>query len=144
MTHSTPAPASARRKLFLSPAIRRYQLRFGVLMGIYGVLLTGFIWLFTTNPPDGPIRYALALAPALPIVGIVVALGFYFREEQDEFLRAFLAASMLWAMGATLALTTVWGFLESVGAPHLPAYWVFPVFGVAMAVIQPFLWWRYR
>ena len=141
MTDTAP---HARRKFFPSPAIRRYQLRFGVPMGVYGVLLTGFIWLFTTNPPDGPIKYGLAVLPALPIVGIVVALGFYFREEQDEFLRVFLAASMMWAMGATLALTTVWGFLESVGAPHLAAYWVFPLFGVSMALAQPFLWLRYR
>jgi hypothetical protein len=144
MTHTTPTPASGRRKFFPSPAVRRYQLRFGVLMGIYGVLLTGFIWLFTTNPPDGPIRYALAVLPALPIVGVVVALGFYFRDERDEFLRAFLVTAMMWAMGATLAITTVWGFLETVGAPHLNPYWVFPIFGVSMAFAQPFLWWRYR
>ena len=35
---------------------------------------------------------------------------------------------------------TLWGFLEAIaGAPHLRAYWVFPVYCLAMAVALPFV-----
>jgi hypothetical protein len=61
-----------------------------------------------------------------------VAKAFYLVEEADEFRRAIYVQSMLWGLGFVLALTTLWGFLELLaGAPHIAAWWVFPIYAVA-------------
>ena len=59
----------------------------------------------------GLLVYVLAVLPALPILAIMVAYGLYLADEKDEFLRRFRLESMLWGIGPTLAVTTVWGSL---------------------------------
>jgi hypothetical protein len=52
---------------------------------------------------------------------------------------------MLWGVGLTLAIMTVWGFLEIyAAAPKLPSFWAFPIFCFGMGVAQPFIKRRYR
>jgi hypothetical protein len=52
---------------------------------------------------------------------------------------------MLWGIGITLALATVWGFLENADlVPHLSSFLMFPLFCGAMGLAQPFIWRRYR
>jgi hypothetical protein len=48
---------------------------------------------------------------------------------------------MLWGTGATLAATTVWGFLENfVHVPHLQLFLVFPLYcffwGISSSLVQ--------
>jgi hypothetical protein len=73
--------------------------------------------------PSAP-GYALAVLPALPIIAIFVLVGRYLIEEQDEYLRMRMVRQILWATGLTLAATTLWGFLEDAGLPHVPMFYV--------------------
>jgi uncharacterized membrane protein len=128
-----------------SPAMKRYHARFWPTMIAYVVLLFAAVWLFKHHPPAGVAKYLLAVAPALPILAVIVILGRYLVEEQDEFRRSMVVQSMLWGLAFVLAVTTVWGFLESMaGAAHIPLYWVFPIYCAGMGIAQPFLYWRYR
>jgi len=128
-----------------SPAMRRYQALFWPLMVVYGVVLYAVIKRFQTAPPTGAMRYLAAVAPALPLLGVIYAIGRYIIEETDEFARLKLVLSILGGLGVTLAVTTVWGFLEVfAGVPHLTLYWVFPIFCIGMGLSQPLVWWRYR
>jgi hypothetical protein len=68
--------------------------------------------------------YALAVLPALPIIAIFALVGRYLLEEQDEYLRMRMVRQILWTTGLTLAATTLWGFLEDAGLPHLPMFYV--------------------
>jgi hypothetical protein len=43
----------------------------------------------------------------------VLLTGRYMREEKDDFQSAVLVQSLLGGIGATLVVTTVWGFLEN-------------------------------
>ena len=128
-----------------SPAMRRYMRRFWPLMGGYVVLAllaTRFL-----SAPDllGGWRYGLAVLPALPLVGVIVAMGVYLVEETDEFLRSRMVEALLWALGAILVASTVWGFLEALaGAPQLPLQWLFPLFCAVMGVAELIGRWRYR
>lgn len=127
-----------------SSALRRYYLRFAVSMALYALLLVGAV-LLVGRTPAGPLRYLLALAPAAPILGMIASLGRYLVEEADEFRRMLLAQSMLWGIGLSLSVATVWGFLETLaGAPRLPLYLMFPIFCAGMGLSQPFLFRRYR
>jgi hypothetical protein len=126
-------------------AMKRYQLRYWSLMTVYAVLLIGVIQLFSHAPPSGSLKYALAVAPALPILGVIAVFGRYLVEEADEFRRMMVVHSVLWGLAFVLAVTTVWGFLEVLAAaPHVALYWVFPIYCVGMGLSQPFLYWRYR
>jgi len=129
----------------VNAAVRRYYLRFAIAMGVYVFALVGAIAALRFVPPGGALRFPLALAPAIPLVGVIVALGRYLVEEDDEFRRTLLVQSMLWALGGTLVVTTVWGFLQEwASVPRLPLYLVFPIFCIGMAIAQPFLFRRYR
>ena len=128
-----------------TPAFRRYQRRVIVSSVVYACALLGAVWLFKHDPPQGVLSYGLALAPALPLVGVIVSMGLFLKEEDDEFKRALMVEQILWATGAMLAILTVWGFLESFGlVQHVGAYWGavlwFAMFGLARGIVG----WRYR
>ena len=129
----------------MSPAGRRYARRMIPLMVLYVVFLCASLWVIRTLSPTGPVLWLMGLAPALPVVGCIVAMGRYLVEETDEFPRAVLAEAMLWGIGAVLTLTTVWGFMENAGVlPHFQTYLAFPLFCGAQGLAQAFIRRRYR
>jgi hypothetical protein len=126
-------------------ARRRYNRRVFWLTGVYGVLVIGLALVLKATDPVQPIRYAMGLVSAVPAVATIVALGLYLAEEPDEFRRRLLVEAVVWAMGAVMLLTTVWGFVELFAdAPHLLLALVFPIFSVAMAIAHHLLRRRYR
>jgi hypothetical protein len=129
-----------------SQAARLYVIRFIPLMVAYVIILFAVDWLFRAgHAPAGPLRYLLAGAPGLPVVGVIWAMGAYVATEPDEFERSLIVQSMLWGLGVTLSVTTVWGFMENfAGAPRLDLYLVFPLFMIAFGVAQPLVRSRYR
>lgn len=128
----------------ISPARRRYQMRFWPLMALYAVLILGVALLIKHAPPPGAWRYVAAAAPALPIIGIIVVFGLYLGEITDEFRRAVIVQSMLWSLGLVLAFSTVWGFLELLAdAPHLQLWWIFPIYSVGQGVAEHLIRRRY-
>jgi hypothetical protein len=126
-------------------SVRRYTYRFLGMMLIYVVFLFLAVWGFKHWHVTGGLAYLLAILPSLPIIGGMVVIGLYLTEEKDEFQRTVLIQSMIWSIGATLSVTTVWGGLENfVHAPHLDLYMVFPLFWFLVGVFTPFLKARYR
>jgi hypothetical protein len=128
----------------MTPPMRRYLARFFPAMLAYVGVLVGSLWVIRNLAPTGPLLWALAIAPALPITrdrdhGAVPDRG------NRRIHPALLVQAMLWGIGVTLAGCTAWGFLENVGlVEHLPLFMVFPVFCAAMALAQPVVRWRYR
>ncbi|NUR45991.1 MAG: hypothetical protein HOP91_07550, partial [Sphingomonas sp.] len=73
----------------------------------------------------GGLQYVVAVLPALPIVGLFIAMGRYLVEEPDEYVRMLRVREMLWAMGFTLSCATIWGFLDNFGlVGHVDGYWI--------------------
>jgi hypothetical protein len=128
-----------------SPANRRYLKRFVVTMGAYVIFLLLASWAFKHHHPVGPVAYGLALLPALAIIGVIISVGLYIAEETDEFQRNVMIEAMIWAVGATLAFTTVWGFLEMfVHIQPLQPFIVFPLFWFVEGIATTLLKLRYR
>jgi hypothetical protein len=74
--------------------------------------------------PDGAGAWLLAALPALPVLGMIWAIFRLIVETDDEYQRFLFVKQILIATALTLAIATVWGFLEDFGmAPHAPAYW---------------------
>lgn len=106
-----------------SPAKRRYQRRVILFSLAYVLALFGVRAFFDNATRTGISAYAAAILPALPIVGIFVALGQYMAGESDEYQRMLLVRQSLVATAFTLTVATIWGFLESFElVPHVPAY----------------------
>lgn len=105
--------------------MRRYTFRIIGFGLIYAVALVATI-LVMQQPwaPSGAAAYGLAVLPALPVLGMIWAIGRLVVETEDEYQRFLFVKQILIATALTLAIATVWGFLEDFGmAPHAPAYW---------------------
>src|SRR5690349_653915 len=94
-------------------AWKRYNWRVIWLSVAYAVLLIGAVYGFKHALVPVGLKYLVAILPALPIIGIFVAIGRYLVEEQDEFVRMLMVRQILWASAFSLSLATVWGFLDS-------------------------------
>jgi hypothetical protein len=125
--------------------VRRYLWRFMPAMGLYVVVLFVSLKLHRTYDIAEPLLWLVAVAPALPLIAAIGAIGLYLREEDDEFQRALAVGSYVLATGLMLATATVWGFLEQFGlAPHVPAWSAFPLLALCLVPSQIIVYWRYR
>jgi hypothetical protein len=125
----------SRRRGCATAAGMAYNRRMLPLAAGYVVVLLGAILLHERLHVSGPALYVIAVLPALPLVGIVWALGRFLIEETDEYQRALAVRKMLVATGFLLVVATIWGFLEEFGlVAHLPAYWCFIVWCLGLGV----------
>ncbi len=128
-----------------SPAVRRLTNRvlgtmvLNILFAVIAALGIRFGHL------RGVPAYLVAVLPALPIIGAIVAFGVFLEEEKDEFQRNLLVQALLGGIGGTLAATTVWGNLEAfVHVPHLQSIWIYPIFWLFVGLSTPVVLLRYR
>ena len=99
--------------MYRSPALKRYVVRLIVLVTIYLATLIGAVMAFKADAVSGPIAYALAILPAVPIIGVFWAVMRFLVEEPDEFMRLLLVRQCLFATGFCLTIMTVWEFLQN-------------------------------
>lgn len=106
-----------------STAWKRYNLRMIWLSLAYAAALLGAVYGFKHQLFAGPVSWVVAIAPALPIIGVFAAMGRYLVEEPDEYVRMLTVRQTLWASGFALSVATIWGFLESFElVEHVDAY----------------------
>lgn len=128
-----------------NPAQKRYRARFGAAIAAYVVVIIGVSLAFRYLHPTGALGYALAILPSLPIIAVIAVIGLYITEEKDEFVRNTLVESMLWGIGVTCAVTSVWGLLETyMKVPHLWVFLVGPLFCFTYGIANMLIRLRYR
>jgi hypothetical protein len=128
-----------------SPAARRLTIRVlgTMVLNILFAAIAGLGIRF--GHLRGIAAYLVAVLPALPIIGVIVAFGVFLDEEKDEFQRNLLVQALLGGIGGTLAATTVWGYLEAFAhIPHLQTIWIYPIFWLFVGLSTPVVLWRYR
>lgn len=107
-----------------NPAQQRYNKSVAALGLAYALVLLAVVWFFRGHHPTGALAVALGVLPALPLIGIFVATGRYFLDEQDEYVRMLEVRKSLIATGFMLSVTTIWGFLQSFDLlPRADFYW---------------------
>lgn len=83
-----------------------------------------------------PVVIVLAVAPT-----VIAAAQFYTAYRlvaaQDEFVRALLAKRMLIAAALTIVFAIAWSGAELMGAPHLPAWLLYPLTWGLFGVVTP-------
>jgi len=98
---------------YRSPAIRRYTMRLAILMAAYLVTLFAAVRLLRSHSVEGPAAYALAVLPALPVIGVFWAVMRLLVEEPDEYLRTLLVRQVMIATGFCLSVMTILEFLRN-------------------------------
>ncbi|HZG31769.1 hypothetical protein EAO27_11725 [Sphingopyxis sp. YF1] len=119
----------------MDPAQRRY---IGRMIPV-SIAYVAAIFAASAIIPEGatatPLTIGIALVPGLAILGFIWAIGSYFSELKDEYLRLLEVRKALVATGLTLALTATWGILELyTDVPRVPLFWVFPVWCLGLGV----------
>ena len=80
---------------------------------IYFATLIAAVTIFKRGDISGVPAYALAIAPALPVIGVFWAVMRLLVEEPDEFMRMMIVRQCLIATGFCLTVMTVWEFLQN-------------------------------
>lgn len=117
---------------------RRYARGTMLTMGLYVAGILAASLAVRGNNVHGAALIALALIPGLAIVGQIAVTLNYLRHC-DEFLKALTARRLIMASMGTLAIFTVWGFLETFAGFAGPAGWaayciMWGLFGVISCV----------
>lgn len=122
--------------------MRRYTIRMIGFGLIYAVALVGSIMVMKQPwAPVGVPAYGLAVLPALPVVGMIWTIMRLLVETDDEYQRFLFAKQVLIATGLTMAIATIWGFLENfdlvedVPGYHVTVLW-FAMIGIAACIAR--------
>jgi len=126
----------------LRTAGRRYALEFSISMVAYAVILIVSIMAIERGLPPA-LKLVFALLPLIPIVFVFAAVVRYMSSI-DELQRRIHIESLALAAGITALLAITYGFLETVGLPHLSAWFTYAAVLVAWLIAQPFVARRYR
>jgi hypothetical protein len=98
---------------YKSAATRNYLVRLFVLMTLYVIALFAAVTAFKSHSVSGIAAYALAIAPALPVIGVFWAVMRLLIEEPDEFVKLLHVRQCLVATGFCLTVMTIWEFLQN-------------------------------
>jgi hypothetical protein len=106
-------------------AWKRYNWRAIWLSLAYAVFLIAAVYGFKHQLVPAGLKYVVAILPAMPIIGLFLAMGRYLVEEQDEYVRMLMVRQTLWASGFALSAATVWGFLQNFDLlGPVDGYWI--------------------
>ena len=109
----------------LTPAQRAHTRRVLWLLLIYFIVLPPLVWIRANTAVAGSIPMLMAVAAALPVLGIFASWGRYLSDERDEFQQSLALRRIAVATNATMGAAVVWGFLQAFGVmPLVEAYWI--------------------
>jgi len=117
---------------------RKYLIRASLFMGAYvAINLAAITGAFDDMKPRG--AWGFSLAVASPVIGHIWSYLVWMRDS-DEFVRTLTAKRFIVATGITLAITSIWGFMELYAkAPHVSAAMVYPLLWASFGFVSPFI-----
>jgi hypothetical protein len=120
-------------------AYRRYLRRFIPATGLYVLAIGLATWLIPDDAHASALTIAIALLPGLGVLAMMWAIARLLIELDDEYLKVLEVRKALIATAFALAVASVWGILELyTDVPHLPVFFMFPLWCGGLAVGQ--LW----
>lgn len=115
----------AAKRSDLTPAQRAHTRRVLWLLLAYAILLPPLVWIRANTVVAGYIPMLMAVAAALPVLGIFASWGRYLSDESDEYQQSVALRRIAVATNATMGAAVVWGFLQAFGVmPLVEAYWI--------------------
>lgn len=107
-------------------AMRRYVREFFFAMSLYVVALIASVTALKIFEFARGWQIVISLAPALPVVFVIIALMRLLLNGDELQQRVHLLATTFSAV-LTGLVTFSYGFLENVGFPKLPTFAIFPM-----------------
>jgi len=108
-----------------TPAQRAHTRRILWLMLVYLIILPPLVWLHAHRHIGPAFSLVMAIAAALPLLGVFASWGRYLSDERDEYHQSLTLRRIAIATNATMGTAIVWGFLQAFGAmPLVEAYWI--------------------
>lgn len=119
-------------KNWMCPSAARYTVTMLISLALYAIVLVlSLTWL--KAGVEGPWKYAIAVLPVLPALGIPFAVVRYC-QAMDELQRRIQLESLAFGFGAAAIATFTYGFLQNAGLPEVSWVWVWPVMGTCWIV----------
>lgn len=117
---------------------RKYLIRAGLFLGAYVAMnVAAITGAFDGMKPRG--AWGFSLVVAAPIIGHIWSYLVWMRDS-DEFVRLLAAKRFIVATGVTLAIASIWGFMELYAkAPHVSAAMVYPLLWAAFGIVSTFI-----
>lgn len=117
---------------------KKFHIRAALFMGAYvAVNVAAITGAFDGMNPRA--TWVFSLVVAAPVIGHIWSYLVWMRDS-DEFLRTLTAKRFIVATGVTLAVTSVWGFMELYAkAPHISAAMVYPLLWASFGITAPFI-----
>jgi hypothetical protein len=113
-----------------------------VSLSLYAAaLVVSLTWL--KSGVEGPWKYAIAVLPVLPALGVPLAVIRLCRAMDELQLRIQLE-SLAFGFAAAAVTTFSYGFLQNAGLPEVRWVWVWPVMAVCWILGQLVARRRYR
>ena len=117
----------------LSPVARKFRKTSLSVLASYFVLFPAADYLAQRIHPAGVGLWLLAGVPLLPLLIVFVLMGYYLRDEKDEYKRDLMVRCLLWGTGAGVLANLFFGYLRVFGwKGQLFPFTEFFVFMVAM------------
>ncbi|RPI90682.1 MAG: hypothetical protein EHM40_17740 [Chloroflexi bacterium] len=109
----------------MNQASKRYAREFISAMIAYAIVIV-VSRLILNNIGDSPWRFIIALLPIFPVLFLVAGFTRYLSGI-DELQQRIQLQAIGFSAGTTGLLTLAYGFLELVGFPHFPIFFIFPM-----------------
>ncbi len=95
---------------------------------------------------DYPLNAAMIIAALTPVIPVVFMIYFFVKylSRIDELQQRIQLLAIGFAAGTTSMLAFSYGFLETVGFPHISLMWVFPVMVMLWGIGLAFISRRYK
>ena len=126
-----------------APYMRRYRLRIMLFLTSYVIILISNLT-FARNGAEHSqaTLIGLALTTAFPIIGMFWAIFRLLVEIDDEYQRLLFAKQTLWATGITLAIVTVWQFLNVYEVVATGPQWMGVIWLAMLGISAPIVRWK--
>ncbi|MGB6132591.1 MAG: hypothetical protein WBG54_12490 [Acidobacteriaceae bacterium] len=127
-------------------ADRRFRRQCQIATGISLILYMAFSQA-SIRTHNGPAGLTMAGIAGASFFAELVSVGLLVTRLRDEFQRVLLTRSFVWATLITMALTTIWGFVELHAprtVPHLNVIWIPMILLVVTAGAKLFIFRQYR
>ena len=103
------------------------------------------MWFVRHDGANHLFLYFWSVVPSIPILGVVVRMGQYLREEKDEYVRMMAMQAILAGTAALLATLVVSDFLRTfANTGSLPQFVGFLIFCGGMMLAKLVQWLRNR
>jgi len=122
-----------------SLAAKKYRRTVAAEMAVFLVIafaVSHFVKVHTLSAVE---LYLLAALPSIPILGVLIAMGIYLQEEEDEYERYVTVRCLLWAAAVMVALSAFLSILRGfAGREPAPPFTEFVLFWLVMGAAKAY------